>query len=1007
MQKRSLVIALLCVLVATFAFAQSGNVTTGAIAGHITDSSGGALPGVTVTVTNTQTGLTRTAVTENEGQYNAQLLPPGTYRVSAELAGLGTAERPNVTVLLGNTTTVDLSINPQLAETITVSADAPVVDVKQSGLATSVTEEQIENLPILGRDFRDLALLTPGAVTTFGERVAFNGGRGITTDYNIDGADTNSDFFGEQRGGTRAPFTFSQAAIKEFQVIRSVFSAEYAKGSGGTLNAITKSGTNDFNGEVFYYTRHKSWAADRPTTNDGLNITDTFLAKDVDQYGASLGGPIMKDRLFFFVNTDWQDFSRGVVAADFRQHSNFTALSPETRAAFISRVETLIGHSVDEEFNFQTTDDQRVYLVKLDANVGSAHHLSFRDNFSNYENLGSEGTTPFSNNGIFENNFNTAVLSAESVFSQSIFNQAIVQFSSEERPRTPTVQTVESTQIQDISYTFGQSDFLPSDLVEDKLQIKDNVSFLFGQHNIKVGAEYMNSEMDNLFPREFAGRYRFSNVAAFLAGTPNLFAQGMGPAGNELGTNQFDYQTWGVFVHDTWTMNKLTLDLGVRYDTQSMPTPVTNVAPTHPEFVDDFNEDTDNIAPRVGFAWDIRGNGRSVVRGGVGRYYNFLPSILLANPLAQIGGLFTRISVTCSATTPCPTYPNIFSRAEFDARARLASDITLVSPDLEAQENDRVVLGFEQQLGTSYSVGIEGTYSRFDKQQRLVNINATPTGRRFGDLIEYRTNDPNRRYPDFNNVLMHVSDAEANYRSISLVTKKLPVGDTRFTWLAHYTWARAIDQDSNERSTSAQFSIDPFDPELNEGYADYDVRHKFVASGTYEAPFGIMLSGIFNYRTGAPWTPSISGLTNGLSTTNFTPIFLDSNGEVIDLAAQFPNAAGAATLDEIAAYLNGRGAQLQGRNEERQPNYYNLDLRVAKEFRVWRDFSVEVLAEVFNALNVKNYNVPGPNRTLFTRSQVSGQQRFFFTRNANFAKENQYDATSEPRQLQLAVKLRF
>ena len=1004
---RSLMVAMLVVLcTAGVALAQSGNVTTGAIAGVVADTSNAALPGVTVTVTNTQTGLTRNTVTENDGSYIIQLLPPGTYRVEASLEGLGRAQRPSALVLLGNTTKVDLAINPAISEQITVTAEAPVVDTRQTGLAASVTEEQIENLPILGRDFRDLALLTPGAVTSFGERVAFNGGRGIATDYNIDGADTNSDFFGEQRGGTRAPFTFSQAAIREFQVIRSAFSAEYAKGSGGTLNAITKSGTNEFKGELFYYTRRADWASERPITNDGLNINDTFLAKDVDQYGFALGGPIMRDRLFFFVNTDWQDFARGVVAADFRQDTDFLALSAAQQTQFIERVQQLTGRSVADEFNFETTDDQRVYMIKLDANIGSQHHISFRDNFSNYENLGSEGTTPFSNNGIFENNFNSAVLSAESVLSDGIFNQAIVQFSTEERPRTPTVTSIMATQIQDIGYTFGQSDFLPSDLVEDKFQFKDNVSFHIGQHNIKVGGEYVSSEMDNLFPREYAGRYRFANVADFLAGKPNQFAQGLGPAGNETGANQFDYQSWGVFAHDTWTRNNLTLDLGVRYDRQSMPTPVKNVAPTHPEFIENFNEDTDNIAPRLGFAWDVGGKGRSVLRGGVGRYYNFLPSILLANPLAQIGGLFTRLTVTCSATTPCPAYPNLLSRAEFDARARLASDITLVSPELEAMENTRAVLGFEQQLGTSYSVGIEGTYSMFDKQQRLVNINATPTGRTFGDLIEYRTNAANRAYPDFNNVLMHVSDAEANYKAVTLSTKKLAAGASRFTWMAHYTLAESIDQDSNERSTSAQFSIDPFDPELNEGYADYDIRHKFVASSTYEAPLGILVSGIFNFRTGQPYTPSVSGLSNGLSTTNFTPLFVNANGDVIDLAAAFPQSS-PGTLDQIAAYLNGQGARIQERNSERQPSYYNLDMRVSKLFNVWSGMSIEVLAEVFNVLDTRIHNIPGANRTLYQRQNGATTGTFFFRENANYQKENAYDFYNEPRQLQAAVKLRF
>jgi hypothetical protein len=184
------------------------------------------------------------------------------------------------------------------------------------------------------------------------------------------------------------------------------------------------------------------------------------------------------------------------------------------------------------------------------------------------------------------------------------------------------------------------------------------------------------------------------------------------------------------------------------------------------------------------------------------------------------------------------------------------------------------------------------------------------------------------------------------------------------------------------------------------------VRHKFVASATYEAPFGVMLSGIFNFRTGQPYTPSVSGLTNGLSTTNFTPLFLDGDGNVIDLATAFPQSA-PGTLDQIAAFLNSRGATLQPRNEERHPSYYNLDMRVSKVFNVWSDMSIELLAEVFNVLDTKIFNVPGANRTLYTRANGTAANTFFFRENVNYQKENAYDFYNEPRQIQAAVKLRF
>ena len=344
-RRGSVLVAILCALFMTgAALAQSGNATTGSITGVVADSSGAVLPGVTVTATNIDTGLTRTAVTESDGAYVLNLLQPGRYRVSAELAGLGTSAIPSVTVLLGNSTKADIKLTPQVSETLTVTAAAPVVDTTRSGTAQSVTQDQIENLPILGRDFRSLAQLTPGIQSAFGSRITANGARGLSTDYNIDGASSNNDFFGEQTGGTRAPFTFSQAAIKEFQVIRSQYSAEYGRGVGATLNAITKSGTNDLDGEVFYFLRKRSWASSRPVTlSNGQTVQESFRARNSSQPGFAVGGPIMRDKLFYFANGDFQRQKLPISATDIRLRDAFNALTPETQAAFLAKLEAFTG----------------------------------------------------------------------------------------------------------------------------------------------------------------------------------------------------------------------------------------------------------------------------------------------------------------------------------------------------------------------------------------------------------------------------------------------------------------------------------------------------------------------------------------------------------------------------------------------------------------------------------------------------------------------------------------
>lgn len=988
-------LVLVCLILAISAFPQTSQ-TSGEIKGRVTDGGGGALPGVTITAVNEQTGLTRTVWTDADGSYVVALLPPGTYRVTAELSGLGQETQEGVIVRLGVASQVRLSLNPQMAEEIVVTADAPVVDVTQADLTESVTDDQIQNLPILGRDFKDLVLLTPGVTESFGDRISLNGGRGIATDYNIDGAEANSDFFGEERGGTEAPFVFSQAAIKEFQVIRSSYSAEYNRGVGGTLNAITKSGTNQIAGQVFWYREDADWADDRETTIDGNRIFDFFEARDSDQYGFALGGPIIVDSLHYFVNADFQDITESVVSNDFRTNSDFLDLDPATQQAFIDRVTSLIPHSLDQEFAFPEEDDQETYLVKLDWNAAANHHVSLRHNYSDYNNFPSEGTNPLSNNGNEFNTVNSTVFQAESVFGPQLFNQVIVQYGLEERPIESLGMGTPDTNIFEVDYQFGRLEFLPNGTDEEKWQIKDKINYFWGDHYFKAGFEYVKTDIDNFFPREAGGEYDFSTVEDFLEGNARTFSQGYGPTN---GRNIFDLSSWGVFIHDTWSFNdQLTIDLGIRYDLQNIPKPVRNAFPENPEFAN-WNNDDNNFAPRLGFAYDLFGDGRSVIRGGIGKFYNPIPSILYAAPTAEVGGIYNRIRLTCRFGG-CPMYPAIFSPTEFAEFVRSASDLTILSPDLENQESTRLSLGYEHQIGKSYSVSIEGVYADLTNQQRLVNVNAVPTGIVYGNLPTYDVGTDDARFPEFRDIKEHRSDADGTYKSITLGTRKFASADSKFSWLAHYTWAEAIDQDSNERSTSSSRSYDPFNPRLSEGRADYDIEHRIVVSGTYELPYGFLISGIYRWNSGSPYTAEIDAGSNGMNglfqVGVNTPVFLDSSGNVIDLTQ-----ANGSTPAELAAFL--AGARIEERNSREQPSFSSLDLRVTKRFNVWGDIGIELIGEVFNAINEDNTRISSSNQEMFNARFSSGE--WTFTRNPNFGKENSFSGF--PRRYQAAIRVLF
>lgn len=1020
-RSRSLFIALVCVLaMAGGALAQSINNTTGSIGGKVADNTGSGLPGVTVTATNLETGLSRNTVTENDGAYLLSLLPPGRYRVDAELAGLGKAAAPNVTVLLGNTTKTDIALTPAVSETLTVTAAAPVVDTTQSGVTQSVTQKQIENLPILTRDFSQLAQLTPGINTTFNAGITANGGRGITSDFNIDGANSNSEFFGQVTGGTRAPFTFSQAAIKEFQVVRSQYNAEYGRGVGATLNAITKSGTNDTEGELFAFIRKKSWAATRPGVINGQPATESFRAKDSSQPGFAIGGPIIHDTLFYFANADFQRQKLPIIATDFTTTAGFQALPDATKAAFFNKYQQIVGYPYTQELNYDQTFNQNTYLGKVDWNIGSKSHASLRDNYSDFENENNQsGFQVLSNQGIEHDKFNQLVGQAETIITGNLYNQAILEFERQERPITPTAEGFPEIIVNQgsPSVTFGNINFLPNNTTEKKYQLKDSLTYVLGQNTIKGGVEYLSDHFDNLFPRFARGQYRFGSVQDFLDNKPNRFQQGYGTSPDSIWTQK----TYGGFLQDSVKIgNKLNVDIGARYDRQTMPVPtLAGNAAKYPQFRDAWDHDRSAFAPRIGFAYDLLGNGRSVLRGGTGKFYNFLPSILLANPLSQLNGWFNQILITCSTANPCPSYPTLLTPAQFQAIPPASNALQTIDPGLRPQQAWRSSLQFQQQIGREYSVGIGGEYSKLTHVQGKLQLNATPVlvnGQPlvFGNVPIYTTTAANRPYPEFGSILSDFSGEKANYRAYTIETHKLALEGSKLSWDAHYTWSKSIDQESNERSTSSTFLYDPFNPELSEGPADFDIRHRVVFDATYELPFGILVSGIANWRTGAPYTQNIfcncgANLNGLINTTGNLPVFVDRNGDVIDLTQANVSATQGPTRAQFAQFLADRGATIVGRNNARQPNVFNLDARLSKRFGLFRGTQLELIGEVFNLTNKKNTFVITNNQTQFTiPSYTASTDRFgVITKNNLYGVATSYNTAVDPRQFQVAAKFIF
>jgi hypothetical protein len=1050
---RSLSMALLCCVMTLAAFGQGGNITSGSINGHVTDTTGGALPGVTVTATNTETGLNRTEVTDGKGEFRFNLLPPGRYRVDAELSGMGKASASGVTVLLGNDTRTDLKIAPQVAESITVTGAAPIIDTNRTAVAASVTNKQIENLPLLGRDFRSLASLTPGISTaSFDGSITADGARSLSTDFNIDGASSDNDFFGQQTGGTRAPFTFSQAAIKEFQVIRSQYDAEYGRGVGAVVNAITKSGTNTMDGEVFYFDRKKGWSATRPLTiNANINgttyplaISDSFLGKDSTQPGFALGGPIVRDKFFYFLNADGLKQNQpAVIGNDLRASVQFQSLTPAQQAAVLSKIQTTVGAPYESGLSYVQSNKLNTYLAKLDGNLGEKNHWSLRDNITKFNTTDSGSTTTFGLNQTNEvDKFYQIALEGDTVLTSSMFNQFIGQAGRDQRPVTAAVSGTEySINYGPTTQFFGAADTTPNTADEKKYQVKDTLNYTWRGQEIKAGGELLHRHLFDSFPRFAGGMYVFGNGStvngplAFLNSTPQSFTQAYGPQNGDVA---WDTDLWGFYANDSFHLgSRLTVDAGLRYDYEATPKPPLNAFPQHPEFLSQIKNDTNNLGPRLGFAYDILGNGRSVLRGGAGKFFEYMPDILLASPIQGISGAILTTTFTCTVTAtnpvPCPTYPNIFSPTDFLAKSKLGANLVTIGSNYQAQDALRTSLQFEQQVGKTYSAGVSAIYSKIGHVQGTTNINLVPSGILLGNMPVYdyySSTNAQRPYTDLGIIREITSNEKAWYRAQTLEFHKLAINDSKLSWDLSYTHAASYDFETNTRSTSTTFLIDPRNPRLSEGLSDNDMQHRVVGDLIYRLPFGFELAAVAFWHSGFPYTAAISfggctptcpanSLTGQPQTSvaaNFTPVFVNSAGKIIDITQ-----ANGFTRPQFASFLAAQGGHLISRNTFRQPGVYDGDLRLTKRINLLRGTQLELIGEVFNVLNKNMDVVTGVNQDLFRISYTQATDKYTITHFTNnvapagqptnlqntFGVLQGYSTEITPRQYQIAAKIIF
>lgn len=796
---------------------------TGTIEGFTTDEQGKPLANVKITLINQETGYIREIRSNSKGFYRAKLLPLGLYDMVAELEGYGIFERKGFRLHVGEILKMDVKL-PVVThkEVVTVTGEAPLIEFANPSSTTVVNEKAIETLPLNGRNFTDHLRLTSIAVARDDDyRIHVGGQRAITNSILMDGVDNNSAFFGEQRGGTRPPFTFSQNAVKEFQILETNFSAEYGRAIGAVINAVTKSGTNKFEGSAFWYYR-----------NENLVSRDTF-GRDYDdfvqhQFGFSIGGPIKRDKAFFFFNWDQQEKNK--------------PLWVNIRA---EELEYMNG-------KFNSTEDEYTLLLKLDFILNSNNRLSVRHNYTHFDALNGTvggGSRAISNNGHEKDATNSFAVNWTSILSNRSFNELRVQISREQRPRYANDTSMPETYIAGVA-TFGQNNYLPNGLDEDLIQIMDNFNYTTESHDIKFGIDLNFMRIKDWFCRYCGGAYEFDTYEDFLNGFPSEYTQAFDITGNN---GRITYRTgdYGAYIQDTWQVKpNLTINMGLRYDFQDQPQPEiwNEKFPQTKEIPEDWN----NFGPRFAVSWDPWSKGKTVFKLGAGIYYTRTPSLLVANALLNNGARIVRISVG-PYSEYMPDWPNRWEEMP-EGEEPIKPDIYVFAKDFENPQTLKISLSAEHQLSDDLAVGIVYSYAHTTKLERRRDINLPPPAYQDEEgrwmFTGERIND------DFYRIIQFESTAQSIYNGVTLkVNKRFSKG---FQVMASYTWSKSMDDDSNERSVSTAwgYAENQYRMDREWGPSDWDVRHRAVISGTFDLPWGVTASIIGVYQSGKPFTPT-------------------------------------------------------------------------------------------------------------------------------------------------------
>lgn len=733
--------------------------TTGAIRGQVTSGADQPATNAQVAVTNEETGFSRTTVTDARGRYAVPLLPPGRYTVAVRSLGNRPVTMRGVQVGVGQAQTVDASLQAAAVtlEEVTVVGDLAAIDATQAGVAQTITTAQVAELPTLGRDFTDFLnlspLVSPQPQVTTGGQFSIGGARTSGTNVQIDGADANNVFFGENRGSSRTPFTFSLESIKEFQLITNGFDVEYGNYQGGVVNAVTKGGTNTVSATGFLFFRDEALTRDDFAGNPPADFR-------VYQFGASVSGPILRDKLHFFASFDGQRKNQPVFAAD----PAASGIHPDSLTRFLSILQNTYGLSNPGQYFGQKTQQENdlVLFGRLDWTINQNHRLTLRQNFSDFEQTNDriafeEAVT---HGGPFQDQTISTVAELNSILGGRAFNTFRFQFSYEDRPRPfledggflPEIEVRSMDPAgQQIVEFGGDGIVFRNRLEERKVELVDNFTYRLGSHTLKLGTRNMLSKTINTFWLNGNGVYVFNNLADFAAQSPNQYSRTLracpvalvnNAAGQPVICPQYDVPfaefsalEWSAYAQDAWQVNdRLIVTGGVRIggtDFADEPSVIpavdaafgvqTGVAPGFT-----------GVSPRLALTYDLKGDQQHLLRAGGALLVGRAPTVLAGNVFQADKPLLSVFCTRAVGNVPTLNLQELLASSDGQNNPVACStgaaptgspEHTIFSPDFKLPRTWKANLGYEGLIGSGTRIGLDVIFSQSSHQFTVQDIN--------------------------------------------------------------------------------------------------------------------------------------------------------------------------------------------------------------------------------------------------------------------------------------------